>query len=61
MNLSKIFIDRPVATTVLVAAIIIFGLFAFRILPVNELPSVDFPTIRVDAELRGANPEIMAS
>jgi hydrophobic/amphiphilic exporter-1 (mainly G- bacteria), HAE1 family len=61
VNLSKIFIDRPVATTVLVAAIIFFGLFAFRVLPVNELPSVDFPTIRVDAELRGANPEIMAS
>jgi HAE1 family hydrophobic/amphiphilic exporter-1 len=61
MNLSRIFIDRPVATTVLVAAIIIFGMFAFRVLPVNELPSVDFPTIRVDAELRGANPEIMAS
>jgi HAE1 family hydrophobic/amphiphilic exporter-1 len=61
MNLSKVFIDRPVATTVLVAAVIIFGMFAFRVLPVNELPSVDFPTIRVDAELRGANPEIMAS
>ena len=61
MNLSKIFIDRPVATTVLVAAIVFFGLFAFRVLPVNELPSIDFPTIRVDAELRGANPEIMAS
>jgi HAE1 family hydrophobic/amphiphilic exporter-1 len=61
MNLSKIFIDRPVATTVLVAAIIFFGLFAFRVLPVNELPSVDFPTIRVEAELRGANAEIMAS
>jgi len=61
MNLSRIFIDRPVATTILVAAIVIFGLFAFRVLPVNELPSVDFPTIRVDAELRGANPEIMAS
>jgi hydrophobic/amphiphilic exporter-1 (mainly G- bacteria), HAE1 family len=61
MNLSKIFIDRPVATTVLVAAIILFGLFAFRVLPVNELPAVDFPTIRVDAELRGANAEIMAS
>jgi HAE1 family hydrophobic/amphiphilic exporter-1 len=61
MNLSRIFIERPVATTVLVTAIIIFGLVAFRALPVNELPSVDFPTIRVDAELRGANPEIMAS
>jgi len=61
MNLSRVFIERPVATTVLVAAIIIFGLIAFRTLPVNELPSVDFPTIRVEAELRGANPEIMAS
>ena len=61
MNLSKIFIERPVATSVLVSAIIIFGLFAFRALPVNELPNVDFPTIQVTAELRGANPEIMAS
>src|SRR5688572_19796627 len=61
MNLSRIFIERPVATTVMVAAIIIFGLIAFRTLPVNELPNVDFPTVRVDAELRGANPEIMAS
>ena len=61
MNFSKIFIERPVATTVLVAAIVIFGIIAFRTLPVNELPNVDFPTIRVDAELRGANPEIMAS
>ncbi|MBI4195750.1 MAG: efflux RND transporter permease subunit [Betaproteobacteria bacterium] len=61
MNLSKIFIERPVATTVLVAAVVIFGLIAFRTLPVNELPNVDFPTIRVEAELRGANPEVMAS
>lgn len=61
MNLSKIFIERPVATSILVAAIVIFGSIAFRILPVNELPNVDFPTVRVDAELRGANPEVMAS
>ncbi len=61
MNISKIFIERPVATSIFVSAIIIFGLFAFRVLPVNELPNVDFPTIRVDAQLRGANPEIMAS
>jgi len=61
MNLSRVFIERPVATTIIVSAIIIFGLVAFRTLPVNELPSVDFPTVRVDAELRGANPEIMAS
>jgi len=61
MNLSKIFIERPVATSVLVSAIVIFGIFAFRTLPVNELPNVDFPTIQVTAELRGANPEVMAS
>jgi len=61
MNLSKIFILRPIATTVLVAAIIIFGVIAFGTLPVNELPKVDFPTIQVTSELRGANPDVMAS
>jgi hydrophobic/amphiphilic exporter-1 (mainly G- bacteria), HAE1 family len=61
MNLSRIFIIRPVATTILVAAVVIFGLVAFRTLPVNELPNVDFPTIQVTAELLGANPEVMAS
>ena len=61
MNLSKIFILRPIATTILVAAIIIFGVIAFGTLPVNELPKVDFPTIQVTAELRGANPDVMAS
>ncbi len=61
MNVSRIFIVRPIATTVLVAAIIIFGLIAFRSLPVNELPNVDFPTISVTADLPGANPNIMAT
>ena len=61
MNLSRIFIERPIATSILVAAIIIFGLFALRTLPVNDLPNVDFPTISVTAELPGANPEVMAS
>jgi HAE1 family hydrophobic/amphiphilic exporter-1 len=61
MSMSNIFIRRPIATTVLVAAIVIFGLIAFRTLPVNDLPNVDFPTIQVTAELRGANPEVMAS
>ncbi|MCW5605120.1 MAG: efflux RND transporter permease subunit, partial [Burkholderiales bacterium] len=61
MNVSRIFIVRPVATTVLVAAIIIFGLLAFRSLPVNELPNVDFPTISVTADLPGANPDNMAT
>ncbi len=61
MNISRIFILRPVATSVLVAAIIIFGLIAFRSLPINELPNVDFPTISVTADLPGANPNIMAT
>jgi len=61
MNISRIFIVRPVATTVLVTAIIVFGLIAFFRLPVNELPNVDFPTISVTADLPGANPNIMAS
>ncbi|MET0661269.1 MAG: efflux RND transporter permease subunit, partial [Steroidobacteraceae bacterium] len=61
MNISRIFIERPVATTILVAAIVLFGAIAFRALPVNDLPNVDFPTISVTAELPGANPEVMAS
>ena len=61
MNLSRIFIERPIATSILVAAIVIFGAIAFRSLPVNDLPNVDFPTISVTADLPGANPEVMAS
>jgi len=61
MNLSRIFIERPVATSILVLAIVFFGMIAFRSLPINDLPNVDFPTIQVTANLRGANPEVMAS
>jgi len=61
MNLSKIFIERPVATTVLMLALVTFGWCAYRTLPVSELPNVDFPTIVVSATLSGADPEIMAS
>ena len=61
MNLSAIFIKRPVATTLLTAGILIFGGLAYRTLPVADLPSVDFPTIRVQAALPGASPETMAS
>ena len=60
MNLSRIFIERPVATAVLTAGLCLFGLFAFGTLPVNELPSVDFPTLQVTATLPGADPETMA-
>jgi HAE1 family hydrophobic/amphiphilic exporter-1 len=61
MNLSSGFIKRPVATTLVQLAIVIFGVVGYRSLPVSDLPSVDFPTISVSASLPGANPETMAS
>jgi multidrug efflux pump len=61
MSLSSPFIRRPVATTLLTAAVALFGAVAFRLLPVAPLPQVDFPTISVGASLPGASPEIMAS
>src|SRR5580658_794617 len=61
MNISAIFIRRPVATTLLTAAIALAGGVAFRLLPVAPLPQVDFPTVSVGASLPGASPEIMAS
>jgi HAE1 family hydrophobic/amphiphilic exporter-1 len=60
MSVWRLFIDRPVMTTVLVSAVTIFGAFAFLKLPVNELPNVDFPTISVTANLAGGNPDNMA-
>ena len=61
MNISHIFIKRPIMTSLVMAAIMIFGIFAYRILPVNDLPNIDFPTIQVSANLPGASPETMAS
>ena len=61
MNLPELCIRRPVMTTLLMAAFVIFGLIAYRALPVSELPSVDFPTISVTASLPGASPETMAA
>jgi len=61
MNLPELCIRRPVMTTLLMAAFVIFGLIAYRALPVSELPSVDFPTISVTANLPGASPETMAA
>jgi len=61
MSLSSPFIRRPVATTLLTAAIALSGAVAFRALPVSPLPQIDFPTISVAASLPGASPEIMAS
>jgi multidrug efflux pump len=61
MNISELFIRRPVATTLLTIAIALAGMVAFRILPVSPLPQVDFPTVSVSASLPGASPETMAS
>ena len=61
MNISAPFIRRPVATTLLTAAIALAGGIAFNVLPVSPLPQVDFPTISVSANLPGASAQIMAS
>jgi hydrophobic/amphiphilic exporter-1 (mainly G- bacteria), HAE1 family len=61
MNLSELCIRRPVMTTLIMAGILIFGFMGYRVLPVSDLPNVDFPTIQVTARLPGANPETMAS
>jgi multidrug efflux pump len=61
MSLSSPFIRRPIATTLLTAAVALAGIVAFPFLPVSPLPQVDFPTISVSAQLPGASPEIMAS
>ena len=57
MQLPELCIHRPVMTTLLMAAFLIFGVLAYHALPVSELPSVDFPTISVSASLPGASPE----
>ena len=61
MNLPELCIRRPVMTTLLMLALLVFGIAAYPKLAVNELPNVDYPTIRVTARLPGASPEIMAS
>src|SRR5262244_31592 len=58
---TQLFIRRPITTTLIMAAILIFGIFAYRLLPVSDLPNVDIPTILVSASLPGATPETMAS
>src|SRR3954465_14146661 len=61
MNLPELCIRRPVMTTLLMAAFMIFGVAGYRQLPVSALPKVDFPTISVTAKLPGASPETMGS
>jgi len=61
VNISELFIRRPITTFLVTAAILLFGIVAYRALPVNDLPNIDYPTIQVTAALPGANPETMAS
>jgi hydrophobic/amphiphilic exporter-1 (mainly G- bacteria), HAE1 family len=61
VNISEGFIKRPIATSLLMAAIALFGLVAYRSLPVSDLPNVDFPTLLVTAQLPGASPETMGA
>src|SRR5215468_1559151 len=61
MNISEVFIRRPIATSLLMAAIAMFGLVAYKALPVSDLPTVDFPTIQVQAGLPGGDPGSMAA
>src|SRR3954452_14439222 len=61
MSISGPFIRRPIATSLLMAGILLIGIVAFPMLPVAPLPQVDFPTIQVSAKLPGASPETMAS
>jgi HAE1 family hydrophobic/amphiphilic exporter-1 len=61
MNITELFIRRPIMTVLVMVAIMIFGLISYQSLPVSNLPNVDFPTIQVSANLPGASPETMAA
>jgi len=61
VNLSEVFIRRPIATSLLMLGIALFGVVSYRALPVSDLPSVDYPTLNVSASLPGGDPATMAS
>src|SRR5439155_21570724 len=61
MNIPELFIRRPVMTILVTSGILIFGVMGYRLLPVSDLPNVDYPSISVSASLPGASPETMAS
>ena len=61
MNIAALFVRRPVMTALVMLGVLIFGITAYRLLPVNALPNIDFPTIQVQASLPGASPDTMAS
>ena len=61
MNVSEIFIRRPIATSLLMAGVVLLGLLGYFMLPISALPSVDFPTIQITTQLPGASPDVIAS
>src|SRR6267142_7242861 len=61
MNISEPFIQRPVATSLLMVGVILMGCLGYYLLPISALPAVDFPTVQVTAQYPGANPEVMVS
>ena len=61
MHISRIFIERPIMTTLVTFSVLLFGIIGYRALPVAALPSVDYPTIQISAAMPGADPETMAS
>jgi HAE1 family hydrophobic/amphiphilic exporter-1 len=61
MNISEVFIKRPIATSLMMLGIALFGVVAYRALPVSDLPNVDFPTLNINAGLPGGDPSTMAS
>ncbi|HPT25755.1 MAG TPA: efflux RND transporter permease subunit, partial [Bryobacteraceae bacterium] len=61
MNFTTFFIQRPVATTLLMVGILVFGIIGYRTLPVSDLPPIEYPTISVSASVPGSSPETMAS
>jgi multidrug efflux pump len=61
MNISRLFILRPVATSLLMIAVVMVGLVAVKFLPVSSLPAVDYPTIQIQTFYPGASPTVMAT
>ena len=61
MNPSQLFIFRPIATSLLMIAIVLTGIFAYQLLPIASLPQVDYPTIQIVTRYPGASPDVMAS
>jgi HAE1 family hydrophobic/amphiphilic exporter-1 len=61
VNLSRGFITRPIATALLMVAVVALGIVSYRLLPVAALPNIDTPTIQVTAQMPGADPQTMAS